>query len=212
MPAKRPVPPPDTDPQMMIISDTAAPLRADAVQNRAEILAAAQRLFAQDGVGEVSMSQIARAAAVGKGTLYRHFRSKADLCLALLDGQQRALQNHALHYLRTTHAPPDVLLMWFLGEVLDFIDHNVELLAESSEARLISQALDFDHPAHHWQWQTIHGLLSRLHPTGDVEYLADTLYALLDARLYRFQRMVRGYAHERIRTGLAAAAQRLIAG
>src|SRR5947209_1696682 len=58
-------------------------LRADARRNRDSVLAAASRLFAQDGV-EVQMPDIAKAANVGVGTVYRHFPCKEHLIAALL--------------------------------------------------------------------------------------------------------------------------------
>ncbi|WP_293786872.1 TetR family transcriptional regulator, partial [uncultured Aeromicrobium sp.] len=45
-------------------------MRADARRNREKLLAAARRLLAERG-HEVSMEQIAAAAGVGLGTLYR---------------------------------------------------------------------------------------------------------------------------------------------
>src|ERR1700681_4439510 len=66
--------------------------RADAVRNRARILAAAERLFAERGAGCVSMDDIAGAAGVGKGTLFRRFGSRAALALALLSECETAFQ------------------------------------------------------------------------------------------------------------------------
>src|SRR2546421_4009451 len=68
------------------------PERADAARNRKRILDAAERLFAEHGVTNVSMDQIAAAAKVGKGTLFRRFGDKAGLAVALLDSRERDLQ------------------------------------------------------------------------------------------------------------------------
>jgi AcrR family transcriptional regulator len=60
------------------------PLRRDAQANHDRIVAAAHAAFAADGV-EVSVEEIARRAAVGMGTLYRHFPTKEDLVDAVLE-------------------------------------------------------------------------------------------------------------------------------
>ncbi|HEY6637032.1 MAG TPA: helix-turn-helix domain-containing protein [Solirubrobacterales bacterium] len=57
-------------------------LRADARRNREAVLAAAKRLFADEGL-DAQMPDVAKAAKVGVGTVYRHFPTKADLIAAL---------------------------------------------------------------------------------------------------------------------------------
>jgi AcrR family transcriptional regulator len=59
-----------------------APLRADAQRNREQIVEAARALFAQGGV-DVPMEEIARAAGVGVGTLYRRFPDRDELIKAV---------------------------------------------------------------------------------------------------------------------------------
>ena len=44
-----------------------------------EILKAAMRIFAQNGVVKTKMADIATAAGIGKGTIYEYFRSKEDI-------------------------------------------------------------------------------------------------------------------------------------
>ncbi|WP_018681065.1 TetR/AcrR family transcriptional regulator [Actinokineospora enzanensis] len=58
------------------------PLRADARRNREQIIDAARRLFAQVGP-DVPMDEIARAAGVGVGTLYRRFPDRDELIMAV---------------------------------------------------------------------------------------------------------------------------------
>jgi AcrR family transcriptional regulator len=71
-------------PKDMATIDETKSLRADARRNREAVLAAASRLFAEQGV-EVQMPDVAKAASVGVGTVYRHFPRKEDLIAALVD-------------------------------------------------------------------------------------------------------------------------------
>src|SRR4051794_8326504 len=59
-------------------------LRADAQRNRLRILEAAEKVFAERGLG-VTMDDIADAAGVGVGTVYRRFPEKADLIDAIFE-------------------------------------------------------------------------------------------------------------------------------
>jgi AcrR family transcriptional regulator len=61
-------------------------LRADARRNREAVIAAAKRLFADEGL-EAQMPDVAKVARVGVGTVYRHFPTKEDL-IAVLVGQR----------------------------------------------------------------------------------------------------------------------------
>src|SRR3954468_13526994 len=58
------------------------PLRRDAERNRQRILAAARTLFAEQGLG-VSHDQLAEAADVAVGSVYRRFPDKESLIEAL---------------------------------------------------------------------------------------------------------------------------------
>ena len=69
---------------------TARPLRADAERNRQRILAAAGELFAERGV-DVSIDDIAAAAGVGVGTVYRRFADRDALIEALFEAKMAAI-------------------------------------------------------------------------------------------------------------------------
>src|SRR5256885_13758717 len=58
-------------------------LRADARRNREAVIAAAKELFADQGL-DAQMPDVAKAAKVGVGTVYRHFPTKDDLIAALV--------------------------------------------------------------------------------------------------------------------------------
>jgi AcrR family transcriptional regulator len=57
-------------------------LRADARRNRQAVVEAAKKLFADQGL-DAQMPDVAKAARVGVGTVYRHFPTKDDLIAAL---------------------------------------------------------------------------------------------------------------------------------
>ncbi|MCU1489830.1 MAG: TetR/AcrR family transcriptional regulator [Acidimicrobiaceae bacterium] len=59
-------------------------LRADAARNRERVLTAAAKVFADRGL-DVSLDEVARAAGVGVGTVYRRFSDKEALVKALFE-------------------------------------------------------------------------------------------------------------------------------
>jgi AcrR family transcriptional regulator len=67
--------------------------RGDAARNRERILAAARRLFAERDPSTVSIDDIAAAACVGKGTVFRRFGDRAGLADALIDDGMRRFQD-----------------------------------------------------------------------------------------------------------------------
>lgn len=60
------------------MSTTTRPLRKDAARHREQLLAAAVRVFDEQGL-DASVTEIARVAGVGIGTLYRRFPTKQAL-------------------------------------------------------------------------------------------------------------------------------------
>jgi AcrR family transcriptional regulator len=182
------------------------PGRSDARRNRALLLETAARLFDAQGVDAVSMTAIADEAAVGKGTLYRHFPNKAAVCNALLDEDMRLLQTDVLAHMREDGEPLHKL-QWFLERVYQFVTRNEALLLVETDGR----GLELDHPAHFWWRQTIAGLLGQLLPREDVRYETDVLYVMLDVRTLHFQRHVVGYDDATILSGLRRTAALLCA-
>lgn len=70
------------------------PLRADARRNRARILDAAETVFTTHG-SDASTEQVAAAAGVGIGTVFRHFPTKEELLQAVLIGQLERMVGRA---------------------------------------------------------------------------------------------------------------------
>ena len=157
------------------------------------------------------MEEIAAAAGVGKGTLYRNFSGRGQLAEALLDDRSRALQSEALR--RTSPAAGGDAadrLAAFLGMLLDFTADNVDLLciAEGDGAEARSEQ------AYVWQRQVAAALLregAAGRPEIDVDHLADALPSLVRPDLVRHQLEAVGLDRERIRAGLARLARAALA-
>ena len=78
-------------------------LRADARRNREAVIAAAKKLFADQGL-DAQMPDVAKAAKVGVGTVYRHFPTKDDLIAALVAERFERLAQKALECLELEDA------------------------------------------------------------------------------------------------------------
>jgi len=78
---------------------------AGRAQTRAALLRAAGEAFAERGLRDVSIDEVARRAGFTKGAFYANFASKEELFLAMLDERfaHRAAQMHAA--LRSDEAP-----------------------------------------------------------------------------------------------------------
>jgi AcrR family transcriptional regulator len=70
--------------------------RADAARNRRLLLAAARVMIAEQGLDRLTMDGLAEQAGVGKGTVFRRFRTRAGIFGALLDDEEREFQRHIL--------------------------------------------------------------------------------------------------------------------
>jgi AcrR family transcriptional regulator len=77
--------------------------RADARRNRQAVIAAAKRLFADQGL-DAQMPDVAKAAKVGVGTVYRHFPTKDNLIAALVAEHFERLTQKAWEGVEMDHA------------------------------------------------------------------------------------------------------------
>jgi AcrR family transcriptional regulator len=89
------------------------PMRADAVKNRARILAAAEEIFAAEGVS-VPIDTVAERAGLGVGTLYRHFPTKEALFEAIVVARLEQLLETART--QCDASDPGAALFAFLSE------------------------------------------------------------------------------------------------
>jgi AcrR family transcriptional regulator len=125
--------------------------RKDAARNRKKILDAAREVMQRRGLDSVCMDELAAAAGVGKGTLYRRFHDKFALFRALLDDDERVLQEAVRRRFDLPKStPPQQRLMTLWNALVDFVvDHRDVLAAAEVEAR--SRAAIADSPPYHWR-------------------------------------------------------------
>jgi AcrR family transcriptional regulator len=94
------------------------PLRADAARHRARVLETAYETFAAE-VLAVPIDEIARRAGVGAGTVYRHFPTKEDLFLAVIEDRISHLVDDGRAQLATGN-PGEVLCRLLRSMVLQW--------------------------------------------------------------------------------------------
>ncbi|MBZ6170618.1 TetR/AcrR family transcriptional regulator [Streptomyces olivaceus] len=93
------------------------PLRADAQRNRDKILAAAVRMFSEEGL-DAHLERIAKEAGVGSGTLYRNFPTREALIEAAYRNEVARLCDAAPGLLAEL-PPAEALRAW----TLRFVDY-----------------------------------------------------------------------------------------
>lgn len=164
--------------QQLPVSGQAIQERGDAARNRELLLDAARRLIAERGSDAVTMDDVAAAAGVGKGTLFRRFGSRSGLMLVLLDEDEHALQQAFLFGpppLGPSAPPLDRLLAYGRAR-LRFVNEHRSLLRDAErDPHTRYGAPHALHRAH------VRVLLEAAGTSGDLDAQADALVALLDA-------------------------------
>ena len=94
-------------------------MRADAQRNEQALLAAAAAVFVTSGV-EAPVRDIAAAAGVGMGTIYRHFPTRADLVVAVYRHQVEACAEAGPVLLEKSGSPHTALSQW-VNLFVDFL-------------------------------------------------------------------------------------------
>lgn len=170
--------------ELTVLQPAGRPERSDAARNRERILCTAKRLFAERGVTNVSMDEIATDAEVGKGTLYRRFGDRSGLALALLAVQDTELQDGFLRGPAPLGpgAPPRERLFAFFAALSCFLDAHGDLIAEAE--RTMPPGARFGGGPYAAYHTHVRILLRALDPDLDIDVLAHILLAPFRAELY----------------------------
>jgi AcrR family transcriptional regulator len=169
--------------------------RADAARNRARILEVASVLIAERGIDHVSMQDVAEAAKVGTGTLYRRFGDRAGLALALLQEETVIFQDAFLHGdppLGPGAPAADRLTAWGerYSELMD--EHAALIGAASPQPGAGPEPIYATHLA---------VLLREAAPTCDPEFTAQALLASLGPAQHLYARLQLGWSLARVQQG-----------
>lgn len=123
-------------------------------QRRAEILAAAERIFAARGFHDSSVESIAEAAGFASGTIYLYFQDKEALYMAVFIAKLTQLIDH-VETRSGEVAEPIEALRRAIGAQLEFHDQHREFFQIFSRERPPIPARKGD------DWKHVHDCFSR---------------------------------------------------
>ena len=180
--------------------------RGDAARNRALLLDAARNLVTQRGADAVTMDDVAAAAGVGKGTVFRRFGSRAGLMMVLLDEDERVSQQAFLFGPPPLgpDAPPMDRLVAFGRERIRFVHTHHALLSAANRdphTRHVGAAAV--------QRTHVRVLLAAANTSGDLDVQTDALLALLDVDYVEHQLDYGGHTLETLGNAWESLARKL---
>ncbi|WP_329430633.1 TetR/AcrR family transcriptional regulator [Streptosporangium sp. NBC_01495] len=179
--------------------------RVDAVRNRETVLAAAARLLdAADDPGEVSMGDIAAAAGVGKGTLFRGFGDRIGLLQALADQRGDRLRTQLAA--GESSSDPVERATATLDAILRFKLENRSLMLALENAGSGSPYRSSTYDRWHGHLAEI---VAEVHGPDNADYLAHALLAVVRSDLIEH---LSDQPPARIRDGIAYLVRVLLSG
>jgi len=163
--------------------------RADAARNRQAILRAAEDLLARGGA-HVSVDEVAAAAGVGKGTVFRRFGSRAGLMRALVEERVHALSQSVASGPPPLGpgAPAGQRLAAFMDEAAGIAARNAAVMDAYSRALTAreTEAASREVKSVYHDWHAhVSALIAEARPGLDAELLADLLLSSLHSDLAR---------------------------
>src|SRR6476469_3462467 len=142
------------------------------IDKREAILAAALRVFSQQGYERASVDEIAAAAGVAKPTIYNHFGTKEQLFREVLIGVALRFNAHALAVLESLPFLPEDL-----GDALFQISRKMVGCINNEETRSLRRLLN----AEIMQFPDLNDMMQRDAAMPMIEALAGRLARLAHA-------------------------------
>ncbi len=156
-------------------------------QRRNEILRAAELCFTAKGFHQASMNEIAKAAGVSMGLLYRYFKNKAEIVISF-SARDRDETLEAIRYLSDAPEPLQALKVLMSKNIValtttDAARLSCEVMAEAGRNKIVLEAIKSDSNAmtraleHAFKLQQQAGRIAK---TTSPAALAELTLALLD--------------------------------
>ncbi|TQM83447.1 TetR family transcriptional regulator [Saccharothrix saharensis] len=179
-------------------------MRKDAERNRAAILATAARLIADHGPDGFSMEDVAAAAGVGKGTVFRRFGDRDGLVRAVVDETSQTWRAESAALLEASDVPAQERVITFVATLFDHVLAALPLVTALERVSSRSIACDSGSDLTH---QRLVALIAQVRPGADAEYLAHALLAQLRADVLRHLVHECGLGVPRVRAGVLSLAR-----
>jgi AcrR family transcriptional regulator len=189
--------------------------RADAARNRQAVLEAAGRLFDDAAeLGAVSMDEVARAAGVGKGTLFRRFGDRTTLIRTVYDAR--------LTELRTAiadgppplgpGADPRVRIPAMLEAIVDFKLDNRKLATSLERDQRDGAATLYTSPSYVETHRVLSSLLAEVIGPDEAGWMAYALLAATRIDLVDHLVTTEGLTRDDLRRKVRALVGRVLSG
>lgn len=116
----------------------------DKVQKKRDIALSCRKLFVENGINSLTISQIAKIAGVGKGTIYEYFKNKEEIVFELVSilmkehseklhttlGEQKSVKDMVKKFAEFFYADEDIELRTLYKEFvsISLVEPNKEML------------------------------------------------------------------------------------
>jgi AcrR family transcriptional regulator len=141
------------------------PKVVDKKEKKNQILEAAVRIFASKGVNSTTISDIAEAADIGKGTIYEYFNSKDEIITAGFHFFMGQVEENISRRLLHLPDPLDRLFAYFSawgeileGELLGYIEVVIDFWAEGLRRKDTAMTMNLNEMYHEFR-MTLESLL-----------------------------------------------------
>ncbi|GGK05986.1 hypothetical protein GCM10007063_30510 [Lentibacillus kapialis] len=161
-------------------------------KNQRRILKTAEKKFKEQGYQQTSMTEIAREAEVGTGTIYNYFPSKGALLITLFSNEMEVIRNKTQTELHADSVYFMEQLKQLLHQSLTFIEHYpksfwqelMPVLTDQSREQtdLRTKAFQLDMEAIVWFEQLIEKHQNTFTLTVDAKQGAFAIYSVIAAQ------------------------------